>query len=182
MGPSLSYKSSRPAWAWLWETIGFWCLFVCFCFYVCFVFFETGFLCIAELRNPPASASWVLGLKVCTTTARLIIIISCFTCNNTCSYACAHVHACLHGKPRNWKYSQPWVTMCELGINLGNLQEHPWEMAGIISPAPRLFKKKKKNARKIPWITFLSSPDFSLNWFQLKHKFKNLWKMWWLKP
>ena len=53
--------------------------------------------------------------------------------------------------------------MCELGINLGNLQEHPWEMAGIISPAPRLFKKKKKNARKIPWITFLSSPDFSLN-------------------
>ena len=34
--------------------------------------------------------------------------------------------------------------MCELGINLGNLQEHPWEMAGIISPAPRLFKKKKK--------------------------------------
>jgi hypothetical protein len=36
------------------------------------VFFETGFLCIAlavlELRNPPASASQVLGLKVRTTT------------------------------------------------------------------------------------------------------------------
>jgi hypothetical protein len=33
-----------------------------------FFFFETGFLCIAlaglELRNPPASASQVLGLKV----------------------------------------------------------------------------------------------------------------------
>ena len=49
-----------------------------------FKFFETGFLCIAlailkltlvdqagpELRNPPASASQVLGLKACATTAR----------------------------------------------------------------------------------------------------------------
>jgi hypothetical protein len=45
------------------------------------LFFETGFLCIAlavlgltldqaglELRNPPASASQVLGLKACATT------------------------------------------------------------------------------------------------------------------
>ena len=49
-------------------------LFVCL--------FETGFLCVAlaipgthsvslELRNPPASASRVLGLKTCATTARL---------------------------------------------------------------------------------------------------------------
>ena len=40
-----------------------------------FFFFETGFLCVAlavlKLRNPPASASRVLGLKVCNTTARL---------------------------------------------------------------------------------------------------------------
>ena len=49
-----------------------------------FWFFETGFLCIAlavlethsvdqaglELRNPPDSASQVLGLQTCTTTAR----------------------------------------------------------------------------------------------------------------
>jgi hypothetical protein len=49
----------------------------------CFVlFFETGFLCVAlavldhsvdqaglELRNPPASASQVLELKACATTA-----------------------------------------------------------------------------------------------------------------
>ena len=49
-----------------------------------FWFFETGFLCIAlavleltfvdqaglELRNPPASASQVLGLKVCAINAR----------------------------------------------------------------------------------------------------------------
>jgi hypothetical protein len=52
-----------------------------FFFFKCF---ETGFLCIAlailkltlvdqagpELRNPPASASQVLGLKACATTAR----------------------------------------------------------------------------------------------------------------
>jgi hypothetical protein len=54
-------------------------------FFVCllvFCFFETGFLCSPgypgthfvdqaglELRNPPASASQVLGLKVCATTA-----------------------------------------------------------------------------------------------------------------
>jgi hypothetical protein len=40
-----------------------------------FWFFETGFLCIAlavlELRNPPASASRVLGLKACATTPTL---------------------------------------------------------------------------------------------------------------
>jgi hypothetical protein len=53
--------------------------FLVFCF---FWFFETGFLCIAlavlthsvdqaglELRNPPASASQVLGLKAYVTTA-----------------------------------------------------------------------------------------------------------------
>jgi hypothetical protein len=37
-----------------------------------FLFFETGFICVAlaglELRNPPASASQVLGLKACATT------------------------------------------------------------------------------------------------------------------
>jgi hypothetical protein len=40
-----------------------------------FWFFDTGFLCVAqavrELRNPPASASQVLGLKACATTAWL---------------------------------------------------------------------------------------------------------------
>ena len=39
-----------------------------------FFLFETGFLCVAldvlELRNPPASASRVLGLKACSTTTR----------------------------------------------------------------------------------------------------------------
>jgi hypothetical protein len=38
-------------------------------------FFQTVFLCVAlavlELRNPPASASRVLGSKACATTARL---------------------------------------------------------------------------------------------------------------
>jgi hypothetical protein len=52
--------------------------------FISFWFFETGFLCVAlavlethcvdqtglGLRNPPASASQVLGLKACTTTAR----------------------------------------------------------------------------------------------------------------
>jgi hypothetical protein len=50
------------------KLIFFGCLFVC-------LFFETRFLCIAlaglELRNPPASASQVLGLKACATTAQL---------------------------------------------------------------------------------------------------------------
>jgi hypothetical protein len=55
-----------------------------FFFFVLFCFPETGFLCIAlacsgthfvdqaglELRSPPASASQVVGLKVCATTAR----------------------------------------------------------------------------------------------------------------
>ena len=58
----------------------------CFClfgfrkhFFVCLfviLVLDTGFLCIAlavlELRNPPASASQVLGLKVCATIARLL--------------------------------------------------------------------------------------------------------------
>jgi hypothetical protein len=52
------------------KTNFFWggCLFVC-------LFFETGFLCIAltvlELTDPPASASRVLELKACVTTAWL---------------------------------------------------------------------------------------------------------------
>jgi hypothetical protein len=55
------------------------------CIYLFIMFLETGFLCIAlavlelifvdqaglELRNPPASASQVLGLKVCATTAQV---------------------------------------------------------------------------------------------------------------
>jgi hypothetical protein len=64
-------------------------VFVLFCF-VLFCFFETGFVCVCvcvcspgcpgthsadqaglELRNLPASASPVLGLKVCATNARL---------------------------------------------------------------------------------------------------------------
>ena len=69
-------------------------LFICLFIYLfIFVFFQTGFLCVAlavlelvalavleltlyvdqailELRNPPASASQVLGLKVCTSTAQ----------------------------------------------------------------------------------------------------------------
>ena len=39
------------------------------------LFLETGFLCVAlavlELRGPPVSASRVLGLKTCATTAKL---------------------------------------------------------------------------------------------------------------
>jgi hypothetical protein len=56
----------------------------CFCFFVClFVFRDRVSLCSPgcpgthsldqaglELRNPPASASQVLGLKACATTAR----------------------------------------------------------------------------------------------------------------
>jgi hypothetical protein len=40
-----------------------------------FLFFKTGYLCVAlavlELRKLPASASQVLGLKACATTAQL---------------------------------------------------------------------------------------------------------------
>jgi hypothetical protein len=54
-------------------------LFYVFLFVFLFVF-ETGFLCVAltaldqaglELRNPPASASQLLGLKACATIAWL---------------------------------------------------------------------------------------------------------------
>jgi hypothetical protein len=55
---------------------------------VWFWFFETGFLCVAlavleltlldqaglELRNPPASASQVLGLKACATTPGCFVL------------------------------------------------------------------------------------------------------------
>ena len=41
-------------------------------FFFFFLFFVTGFFLVAlaglELRNPPVSASWVLGLKACATT------------------------------------------------------------------------------------------------------------------
>jgi hypothetical protein len=56
--------------------------------------FETGFLCSPgcpgthsvdqaglELRNPPASASQVLGLKACATTARLNFSVMIYNVN-----------------------------------------------------------------------------------------------------
>ena len=50
-------------------------LFVWFGLVFGFWFFEAGFLCVAqaglELRNPPASAFQVLGLKECATTVPL---------------------------------------------------------------------------------------------------------------
>jgi hypothetical protein len=60
-----------------------------FIFIFCFWFFETGFLCIAlavleltfvdqaglELRNPPASASRMLGLKACAATPSMNVFI-----------------------------------------------------------------------------------------------------------
>jgi hypothetical protein len=67
-------------------SVSFLFLFLFFFLFVCFVCFSrTGFLCVAlarthsvdqaglELRNPPASASQVLGLKACAITARLSI-------------------------------------------------------------------------------------------------------------
>ena len=70
------------------ELVFFWsvCLFVCLFGLVLVLVFETEFLCIAlavlelthfvdqaglELRNPPASASQMLGLKVYATTPDL---------------------------------------------------------------------------------------------------------------
>jgi hypothetical protein len=74
----------------IWDIMkaGLFCLFVCFVlfWYVCLffcLFFKTEFLLYSlgcpgthsvdqaglELRNPPASASQVLGLKACATTA-----------------------------------------------------------------------------------------------------------------
>jgi hypothetical protein len=67
-------------------------VFVLFCFVLVFFgFFETGFLCVVcssgcpethsvdhaglELRNPLASTSQVLGLKVCATTPGYIFIL-----------------------------------------------------------------------------------------------------------
>jgi hypothetical protein len=65
--------------------------FVLFCCLFVFVFQDRGSLCSPgcpgthfvdqaglELRNPPASASQVLGLKVCTTMSSLKIIFSFF--------------------------------------------------------------------------------------------------------
>jgi hypothetical protein len=70
-------------------------MFVLFCFLFfiylfIYLFFETGFLCIdspgcpgthfvdqagLELRNPPASASRVLGLKACATMPSFFVFV-----------------------------------------------------------------------------------------------------------
>jgi hypothetical protein len=70
------------------DVILFFCLFVLFCFVLCFVFRDRVSLCSPgcpgthfvdqaglELRDPSASASQVLGLKACATTARLDVIL-----------------------------------------------------------------------------------------------------------
>jgi hypothetical protein len=66
-------------------------------FSIYYYYFETGFLCIAlpvlelthaglELRNLPASASQVLGLKVCATTPGLVFTIFNDVYISTCRY------------------------------------------------------------------------------------------------
>jgi hypothetical protein len=63
-------------------------LLLLFSFFVCFVFRDRVSLCSSgcpgthfvdqaglELRNPPASASWVLGLKACATTPAILLLI-----------------------------------------------------------------------------------------------------------
>jgi hypothetical protein len=91
----LQWKQTSPnSWEWRQETNGegssciriVFCFFGFFFFFWFFGFFETGFLCSLgcpgthsvdqaglELRNPPASASQVLGLKACAATARLTL-------------------------------------------------------------------------------------------------------------
>jgi hypothetical protein len=63
----------------------------CFVLFVCLFVFKTGFLCVAlavlglnsvdqaglKLRNSPASASQVLGLKACATTALISQLRDC---------------------------------------------------------------------------------------------------------
>jgi hypothetical protein len=82
----------------------------------CFVFFfETGFLCITltvldyvdqdglELRNPPASASRVLGLKVCAIHHRFdhnyICNLFYITESDDQNYRVEAVHALVHKLP-----------------------------------------------------------------------------------
>jgi hypothetical protein len=85
----------------------------CGVFFFCFVFFRdrvslyspgcpgTHFVDQAglELRNPPASASQVLGLKACATTARrcgVFYINLPVLCVCLCLCVCVCVHACMH--------------------------------------------------------------------------------------
>jgi hypothetical protein len=84
-------------------------VFVFVFFFVClFCFFETGFpLCSPgcpgthsvdqagfEIRNLPASASQVLGLKACTTTARLITTV--LSTQTRKSFCYQKLHECLY--------------------------------------------------------------------------------------
>jgi hypothetical protein len=73
--------------------------FVLFYLFIYLFIFETGFLCIVladpgihsvyqaglELRNPPASASRVLGLKACTATPSCFFF---FQMSNFCCFCC----------------------------------------------------------------------------------------------
>jgi hypothetical protein len=94
------------------------CLFVC-------LFFETWFLCSAgcpgthsvdqadlKIRDPPASASQVLGLKVCVTNPARFIFFPIYD-SFSCMYVCV---PCVRLVPReakgghdtlwNWSYSK----------------------------------------------------------------------------
>jgi hypothetical protein len=46
---------------------------------------------VLELRNPCASASRVLGLKACATTARLLFLVCVCVCVSVCVYVCVYV-------------------------------------------------------------------------------------------
>jgi hypothetical protein len=87
---------------------------------------------LRKLRDPPSSTSWLLGLKVCTTTTItwfLSIFLS-IQLNLLCMgvfLACASNHLCawcpLRQKegirPLNWRYGQLWAAMWMLGARPG---------------------------------------------------------------
>ena len=82
-----SYVIGLPHSGWYFQVPSIFYVFVCVCLFVClFVFWDRVSLCSPgcpgthfvdqagfKLRNLPASASQVLGLKACTTTAQLLL-------------------------------------------------------------------------------------------------------------
>jgi hypothetical protein len=62
-----------------------------------------------ELRNLPASASQVLGLKVCTTTAQLKVTLL------VCAHSCTYHKPCAGVRGKNiWKAPTVWVWVTDL--------------------------------------------------------------------
>jgi hypothetical protein len=151
----------------------------CCCCFLFVLFFETGFLCVVladpgthsvdqaglELRNPPASASRVLGLKVCATTPGNAILLSGRWKNDTSLTFSLHPQKCVEvglssSLPRDRSATNPPWNHFRFYSDMG-WWESEWEKD---RKEDRIKEKRREDKRSLLGLTEQNPPGLKSRW------------------